>query len=46
MAKFSETYNAIAPTYNGFKQPGRALYSLLGSCPSTSASQSIKVATP
>jgi hypothetical protein len=23
-------------SYNGFKQPGRALYSLLGSCPSTS----------
>ncbi|WP_190274479.1 hypothetical protein [Oscillatoria nigro-viridis] len=29
MAKFSETYSAIAPTYNSFKQPGRALYSQL-----------------
>jgi hypothetical protein len=26
-------------SYNGFKRPGQALYSLLGSCPSTSAEQ-------
>ena len=24
-------------SYNGFKQPGQALYSRIGSCPSTSA---------
>jgi hypothetical protein len=26
-------------SYNGFKQPGRALYSVHGDCPSTSAEQ-------
>jgi hypothetical protein len=38
----SETYSAIAPTYNGFLRHKRSLYSLHGSRPSTQQSGKLK----